>query len=62
LWSCEYLIFSQPRKLLARKGSKEELGKKVRRKIVEGVVDQRVRGPVERIRTKPEIVCIGEKL
>jgi hypothetical protein len=62
LWSCDYLVISQPRKLLARKGSKKELGKKVRREIVEGVVNQRVRGPAERGRTKPEIVCIGEKL
>ncbi len=62
MWSCGYPKFSQHRKLLARKGSKKELGKAVRREIVEGVVDQRVRGPVERIRTKPEIVCIGDKL
>ncbi len=47
---------------LQEKDQRRELGKKVRREIVEGVVNQRVRGPVERGRTRPEIVCIGDKL
>ncbi len=37
---------------LQEKDQRRELGKKVRREIVEGVVDQRVREPVERGRTK----------